>query len=220
VKLNDYNKAVLEVYFEHVPFGVLEDGDLTSADTEYQRFTSIGQLKPSAEYVMLPGGVLMYVKNGGGGPTGKRIPFNTGKILPVLEMEVVWHALPFEIYAPLAPGPWFKRVFGDGTNRPYWGTVNKNDLFGFKAGTILFSHVELRSRRHPIMGLSWDVVFTLAFDPNKWNFKFFWDTSGGSDSGFYFVGKDTTYYAPGSLPGDDLTIYNERDLALLWKVAA
>jgi len=215
-ELNQFFRAELEVYFEHVPYGVLEDDEIDSPATEYQRFTSIEGLQPSADYFMLPGGTLMYVKDGGGSPTGQRIPFNVGKVMPMLEMKVRWHSLPFDLYAPLDPGPWFERMFGDGTTRGWIGTVNSDAVFGHAPGTVLFSALDLIPRRLPLIGLAWDVVFTLAIDVNRHNFKYYWNTSGGSSvgaSGFYFVGKDETFYEPGvdAMP-DDHSIYDERDL--------
>jgi hypothetical protein len=235
----DYERAWLDLMYEHVPYAVSEDNEVSA---EWERFTSFGGWRPSADYLMMPGGMLMYVRAGGAAPNTFPIPFNVGKVLPIVEARVTWHRLPYSLANPTDPGPWFKRMFGTpkvaavppdpgnpedpGTpevpaQKPWIGTVNSKDLWGFAPGHILLSNVELQLRRSVVGTLEWDVTFILAFDPNKWNYKYFHETKKsspgaelGANSGWYFVAKNAT--VPGGSEGaipDDHTIYNERDHA-------
>lgn len=220
-RLNQFEQAEMEVMFETVPFDVAEDADVAA---EYERFTSIGQPKASADYLMLPGGVMLYAKQGGGHPTELAIPFNIGKILPIVEFEILWHQLPRALFDPLSgdfPSAWFERIFGDGTQRPLLGCVNSEMFLGFPPGTILFSAIEPRPRKFPVQAVAWDMAFTFAYDPNKWNFKYYWptDPTKAGFSGWYFVSKDGSFFEPGvdALP-DDTSIYSERPLATAFEV--
>jgi len=223
-KIQLYQQSHLEIRYERVPYKVKEDLEV-SGTGEYDRFVSFDQLRPSADYLSLPNGCLKYVDPASAGVTGgvdgKTIPYNIGKGLPVLEMKATWHRLPYDLFDPTNPEFWFKRIFGDPANdkRPYLGCVNSEAFLGYERGTILFSAMEMNRKTSPLLDLEWEIVFTFAYDPNKWNFKYYFSTSTGPDNGWFFVAKDTSIPPSSPFP-DDHTIYNERNLYNLFKVGA
>lgn len=284
----NYKYADIDVMYRARPYVISADNaplDDQLSEDESLRWCSVGDARMSSDYVMLPNGTLAYIKDGGGGPTGKPIGFNVGKIWPTLEIPIIWNAVPYDLWNPLDNNPsnWFLRVFGGapltvsatggsgnaqltgiastqyiepgqlitgtgvasgsyvatvdsateitlsknctGTvssvvvNRvSRFGTVNSSQFFGYSPGTLLLSDFRPMQKFNIYGRKEWALEFTFAYDPNRWNFKYFYaDRTTATDRGFYFVGAGTTYYAPGSLP-DDVSIYNERDHADIFKL--
>lgn len=228
---NTFEKAEITVQYEQVNYYMWDESAVvipgTSTpwiwpDDEWARYTSIGEIRTSTDYLQLPGGLLYYCRPSPStdAPHNKPIPFNAGLILPIMEFPVTWKKIPYEIMSPYVDSPWRDRIWGDGTNPPYIGTVNKHDFLGYRAGTLLFSGIRLIERKSPFLVPEWDVEFTFAVDPRKWNYKAFIPPK--ADTEWLLVVKRNndntiTHYAEGSIP-DNKTLYNERDFTELFQV--
>lgn len=198
--------------------------DATVAGNELLRYVSIGDPKASVEYLGLPGGTIKYFRASGTDlPHNTGVAFNIGKVLPIVEFVVTWHKVPYDIYDPSglilsAPSAWQKRIYGDPATpsaKPFIGTVNKTTFLNYPAGSLLLANVQPIRRFNNIGQSEWDIEFTLAFDTNKWNHKYY-SSIDATHEGYQYVGR-TQYYADGSVP-DGQSIYNEREFADLFKV--
>lgn len=213
--VNVYQDARVKVLFEHVPYALKEDADTT---LETERYISIDDPEPAAEYLQLPTASFKYLVSGGGGaPHNTSVPFNSGKVVPSELFRVTWHRLPEDVWQPGSVIQ--ERVYGDGTSVPYFGTVNKTELFGRPAGTMLLSNVFPKRKRSPLgFGFEWDITFEWTYKPNGHNNLYYFDSTTGGASGWYYVGRNgSSYAAPGSVADDD-SIYNEREHANLFVV--
>lgn len=225
VKRNVFTRAEIEVQYENIGYQVREEADLPSwPEGEQDRFLEILEPTPSSSYVTLPGGTLNYIKSGGGSPpTGLPINFNVGKIFSTMQFKFLWKRLPFDLFDPTNQSSWAKRIWGDPaapTAEKLIGSVNKTTFLGFLPGTLLLENVRPIPVRSPFYFIwEWDFEFTLNYNPNYWNYLYYFPISsaGTTDRGFYLVGAGTTFYANGSVP-DNYSLYNEREHALLFDV--
>ena len=121
------------------------------------------------------------------------------------------------------------RIFGDGTtaNLPWLNAVN-NATFYYESlpiGTVMLEKVT--EKLDPSMIDSnfylWTIDYHLAVKPGLWNSSWFFPNvtefaGAGNAAKRMFVGRGSTYYAPGSVP-DLYSNYIERDLDTgLWSV--
>lgn len=224
-KKNVFEAAIFEVQYENIGYQVREDDEVTDwPENEFERFLEILEPTPSSSYITLPGGTLNYIRESGSTPPhGLPINFNVGKIFSTMQFKFLWKRLPFDLFNPIAQSNWAKRIWGDPADpdaEKLIGSVNKTEFLGFAAGTLLLENVRPIPVRSPFYFIwEWDFEFTLNFNPNRWNFLYYFNNAaaGATDRGFYFVGAGTTYQAPGSLD-DDTSIYNEREHKLLFDV--
>jgi hypothetical protein len=217
--------ADITVQYENPLYEVLEDEDENTGwpNHEYGRFLRFIEANDSVEYITMPGGTLRYIKDGGGGPTGKTIAFNAGKIFPKQQLKYRWCRLPNDLYSPYYPATeWQKRVWGDPATAtvPLIGKVNTTTFLGRRAGTMLFENI----KPIPNPGMfgqlyEWDFEITIHYDPNGWNNKYFFTSVAAdvADRGFYLVGAGTTYYTPDLIP-PNYSIYNVDDLDKIFDV--
>lgn len=223
-KKNVYSRAEIEVQYENIGYQIREDDDVPDwPENEWYRYLEILEPTPSSSYITLPGGTLNYIKSGGGGPTGLPINFNVGKIFSTMQFKFLWKRLPFDLFDPTNQSKWAKRIWGDPsdpTAAKLIGTVNKTSILGFLPGTLLLENVRPIPVRSPFYFIwEWDFEFTLNYNPNFWNYLYYFpvSTAGVTDRGFYLVGSGTTFHANGSVP-DNYSLYNEAEHNLLFDV--
>lgn len=223
-----YARAEIEVVYEPVDFDAIPDeelkddnGNLSWPDGEWNRYTTITEPSPSVEYLTMPGGTLKYIRQGGGQPHGSLIPFNVGKVLPILEFHIIHRRLPFDVLNPFRRPctKWFDRVFGnpDTGTSPMVGTVNKTKFLNYPAGTLLLANVKPVRSFGSLGQLQWDMDYTMAYDQHYWNFKYYHNTNSAY-AGWYLVGRGDTYYNPGdgTLPAG-YSIYDETEFRNLFR---
>jgi hypothetical protein len=223
-----YDFADVEVLYEHVPYQLLDDDDAT---TELDRYTippGLEEAPSEAEYTTMPGGILHYIRETGTDvPHLRPIPFNIGYVTPTQKRTFRWNKLPESLWGDTA-SPLYERVFaGEGADgRPFIGTVNKEELYGYPTGTLLFLSVKDRLYRDPLgSGWLWDLEYVFDYRPQGWNWMRYFDTETNPDgspvnasaNGVYFVGKGATHYYSDTLP-DNYALYDARDHTLLWAV--
>lgn len=217
-QINVFDKADVTVEYAHADYDRASDDLIYGGGfTEMDRFVIRGEVTPSGEYLQLPGASLKYFRSTGvGAPHGQAINFNAGKVLPGEKFTLTWTRLPDAVWTP--ESGLYQLIYGTGpfTAVPYLGCVNKTEFYGRYPGTVLLDGVRPIRRKSPLgAGFEWDLEYSFNFDPNGWNWKYYYDPTGGA-SGWYFVGN-TQYYAPGSLP-DDKAVYNEAELLDLFSV--
>lgn len=223
-----YKDAEIEIFFEQPRVLLVEDSVIyTGGHSETERYVEVGDFDGGAEYLTLPGAMMMYARSSGSAnPHGVSIPFSIGKVMPKEKFALIWKRLPVGVWDPGAPSDLYKFVYGDGGSiKPAIGRVNKVLFYGKPIGTVLLEAVKPQLNLNPIgTDFEWELRFDFQFDPYLWNNKYYFKAGGGAggDNGFYFVtAKGTvgspTYEAPGSV-SDDASIYNEVDLNRLFKV--
>jgi hypothetical protein len=228
-----YEKAKVDVFFEHVPYDLLADAEVVS--DEWERYTVIPGLQEEqseADYITMPGGGLNYIREADSGtspgtiPHLYPIPFNVGFVTPTQTRTFRWVRLPDEAWGNPA-SPLYQRVFvGDGDERPFLGTVSKEEFFGYPMGTLMFDHVKERRYRSPLgSGYWWDLDIVFRYKPQGWNWFRYFDPARNADgtplnptaNGIYFVAKGRVHYYSDTLP-DNTALYDARDPNLLWDV--
>ena len=229
VKKNVFTRAELEILYENPGYQVRTETEMTAWPLgEYERFFEVLEPQPSASLITLPGGTLNYIKNGGGGPTGLPINYNTGKVFPTLQFKFMWHRLPYPLFDITNQTDWAKRIWGDPSTpvtslatTPLIGTVNNATWLGFPAGTLLLENVRPIPVRSPFYSVwEWNFEITWNYNVSGWNYLYYFpvSTAGATDRGFYLVGSGTTYYANGSIPYN-YSLYNEKDHSFVLNVA-
>lgn len=219
--LPEYPRAKCRFLYELVPFELAIDTDVTGA--EFLRYVIPPREADSeGEYTTMPGGILHYIRtvaSGTGVPHGKPVPFNMGLVTPTQKRTWTWVRVPKEAFEPLSP--LHERIFvGDGDERPFVGTVNKEDFDGYPMGTLLFEGVHEQLKRDAFSG-EWvyDLGFKFNYRPQGWNWLPYFDTdTTSSANGVYFIGKDDTHYYSDTLP-DSYSLYDARDHNLLFQVS-
>lgn len=231
---NTFKWAKIEVQYEQLGYLVIDDTATIVPGTadafswpgdEYRRWVSFGEPRTSTDYVTLPGNILKYARSAGTAvPHNRPIPFNVGISLPIMELPVTWHKVPYDIFNPnlssAISNPWPTRIWGDASTLPYLGSVNKTTFLNRPPGTLLFSNIRPIPRKSAFLRPEYDIEFTFAFDPHGWNYKAY--ISVGAATEWISVVKESspgavTYYAPGSVP-DGMSMYNEREFRDLFKV--
>lgn len=226
---NQFSKAHVTLGYEHVPYAVKEDyGDpggngISGPNNEWERFTYVAAVRSEAEYLSLPVGGLKY-QGVSGQVKGSPVPYGIGKIISIQAFDLKWVQLPYDLYSLVSATAWQTRIWGDpGTStKPLIGRINKTQLFNWPPGTALLENVEMEPKKHPTIGLSWDITFKFKLNLNAngkgWNWLYFFSPNP-SIANWYFVGKNSsnTTYAPGTVP-DGESLYDEVELKDCWKV--
>lgn len=224
VKKNVFSRAEIEILYENPGYQVRVDEDLPDWPIgEEQRFFEVLEPTPSSSYITLPGGTMNYIRDTGtSAPHGLPVNYNVGKVFSTMQLKFMWHRLPYNLFDVTNQTLWAKRIFGDpddATAVPLIGTVNDSPWLGFPTGTLLLENVRPIPVKSPFYYVwEWNFEITWNYNPRGWNNLYYFSPASGAGSGMYFVGKGTTYYAPGAVP-DDTSIYNERDHSLVLNVA-
>jgi hypothetical protein len=113
-------------------------------------------------------------------------------------------------------------VYGtDEGDRPYLGTINSKSFLGRPPGTVLFDSVTPQKKKSPLgVGWEWSLTFHFIFKHLGWNWLYYRAPSGGSGSGWYYVGILSAGHHFADTVGDDDSLYAARDHRLLFSVAA
>jgi hypothetical protein len=218
----EYPQSRVKIFYEHVPFKLLLDADITTELDRYVIPPGLIEQQTEAEYTTMPGGFLHYIREDeSGNPVGatphmKPIPFNVGFVTPTQQRTVRWVNLPEDAWGP--GSVLHERVFeGDGDDRPFIGTINKEAFVitgatGYPMGTMLFEAVKEKLYRSPLAeGWRWDLEFVFRYRPQGWNWlRYFAGDAVGADNGIYLAGKGDTHYFSDTLP-DDYALYDARD---------
>lgn len=212
-----YDKWKCQFMFQQVPFLVLDDAELSVSESEryIQELPSVAQ----PDYVTLPGGILKFIREDGGGATGTQIPYNVGWTNTAVQIKKKWIRVP---YIGWQKGSALRdRVFGNIESgvEPYLGSINKTGIFGYAPGQLLLTSVEEELMLDPINEEQhWNLTFSwLARSVSHNWFKFF--DPAGENTGWYFVSNDHTYYDTVDLP-DGKSLFNAREHFDLFDVAA
>jgi hypothetical protein len=220
-----FDKIDVELVYERLPYRALSDDDVRWDGSEFTRFVSVGEKKATADYIGLPGSAIKYIA------LNKPIQYNSGIISPTQEFNITWHRVPAALWNYDIPNYWTDRINGTDDEYSYIGTINKTAFKGYPAGTLLLTNVSDKQCPAPVdIPETWfallefpyeiDIIFNVHFNPMGWNYLYYNDISGtttAGNSGWYFVGRGTTNYPPGSVP-DEYSIYNEREFRDLFKV--
>lgn len=208
-----YSKWRCRFVYQHFPFLVASDGE----SEEHQRFVQELPSTAAPEYITLPGGILKFQKEGGGGASGKEIPYNVGFVNAATQIKKKWIRIPYDGWK--AGSTLRSRVFGDIENgvEPWLGTINTQTVFGYAPGQLLFTNVEDELLLDPaIEEQHWNLTYTFLARSVSHNwFKFF--DPAGANTGWYFVSNDGNYYDSVSLP-DNKSLFNGRDHRGLYAV--
>lgn len=227
---NQWQYFYYTAQYEKLLYPLLEDSDASTTWTwEYERNVYEQEVRLSADYISLPGGIMRYRTDTGVAPDNRAIPFNVGRVFPTLEFGVVWSRVPDDWYKP-GTRLW-ERLYGTdrfvGTleykNQSYVGTVNSKEFFGRPPGTLLLSGVETERRISPLGRIEWNITLKLAYDPNGWNWKYFFSShTVEGPNGFYLVLKNGATYP--AIPEDEnivdgTSLYNMNDFREIFWVA-
>lgn len=220
-QINRFERAVLEVEYEHSSVSYLADDEV--AESEVERWLSLDSTEPAAEALQLPGAVMRYLRETGtDAPHNIAIPFNSAVIVPQEIRQVTWFDVPYECYVPNSP-LWDRLYYGGSDEgeggRPYLGSINAVEFLGFPSGTLLLDRVIPKRRRSPLGEWVWDLTFSITFKPSGWNWVYYWDKTA-TNSGWYFVGPaDGEHHYASTVP-DGYSLYHARDLHKLFNVSA
>lgn len=223
VKKNVFEKAEIEIMYENPGYQVRTEEEIENwPEDEYLRMFEVLEPTPSSSYITLPGGCMNYIRESGtDAPHGLPVNYNVGKVFSTMQLKFMWHRLPYDLFDISNQTNWAKRIYGDPDNPdeiPLIGTVNKTAWLSFPAGTLLLENVRPIPVKSPFYYIwEWNFEITWNYNPRGWNYLYYFSPAGGAGSGTYFVGKGTTYYAPGSVP-DNTSIYNEREHSLVLNV--
>jgi hypothetical protein len=215
-QISTFAKADVTIRYDHVTYDRVEDDDIYDTLTEMDRYVVRGDIQPGADYMTMPGAAFSYRVSGGADPDGFPVAINSGRIVPTERFPLTWHRVPENVWSPDSGLNDFVYGLGSYSSGPALGAVNKTTFYGRPPGTVLLEAVRPILLRDPFgIDLEWDIEYTFAYNPRGWNYLYYFDLNG-SDSGWYFV-SSLGYEAPGSVT-DDTSIYNERDLNLLFSV--
>jgi len=204
-RMPKYKYAEITAQYEQASFDLKTDLQIDYTDEILRYVTKPGYPEtppqPQTEYLTFPGGVQRFLVDGGGGPHGIKIPYNTGMPLVGERLQAVWRRVPAEEIFN-GSGVWFTRIYGDplaGT-LPWEGSLNSTTLFGRKPLTMLLESVEPNRRPDPTAasGYSADIRFTWIFKPQTHVRLFFFDTKETPTitNGWYVYGKGPAYSDP------------------------
>lgn len=220
----EYDKAEVQVFYEHAPYIVRSDASLPS---ERSRYVYLGDsTETDVEAFTMPSGAMKYVTSGGTGVHGTPVPFNFSVVRPVERFTIWWDWVPWDVCS--TDGALYKRLYfgqdgGGGTpdGIPFVGTVNSEVLEIASAGQyydpgqLLLEGVQRIKLRSPLAGTStagwrWKIGFKYAFTPRGWLDLIYFDAGTPANSGYYRVSNNGTYYAVDAMP-DKVGLYNVRD---------
>jgi len=216
-----YERMKVKLLAQHIMF---DASRLDNTGAEYLRYVQTLPSQVETSYLNLQGGSMTYYKNGGGGPTGKAIPYGIGFPVPESIITRKWWRVPIEGWGEGTP--LFDRVHGDvetgaGT-KPYLNSLNSVALFGYQPGYLQFLGVEEELAQDPLGDdLCWNLTLKWKAShlaPHTWKYYFSTVAADAANNGWYFTAKsNATYYPTATLP-DDTALFNVRDHRLLFQV--
>lgn len=226
VPANRFLCAKLKVQYEKLPYNLLEDEETSYEGERWVQYVPEGDSSP--DYVTIPSSTQRYISSTGTG-TGHDVPvpYPVGLTEGVYRFVLRWHRIPKNCWGP-GSALW-ARIFGDGTtaNLPWLNAVNDATFYyeSLPIGTVMLEKVT--EKLDPSMIDSnfylWTIDYHFAVKPGLWNSSWFFPNvtefaGAGNAAKRMFVGRGSTYYAPGSVP-DLYSNYIERDLDTgLWSV--
>lgn len=217
VKVPTYERMKVELVAQQMPFDLKSDGVVHAASHwERERYVQTLPSQNEVSYLNLPGGVMRYVTSGGASLVdGKQLPYSIGFPIPTSTVVRKWHRVPFDSWGEGTI--LFGRVFGNlelGT-KPYVGTVNTVELFGYPPGYLLFLGFEEELDFDPLGDdMAWNLTgrwLVKHLAPHNWFYFFSAIAAEASLNGWYLAVKDgASWSATVSLP-DDTALHNARD---------
>lgn len=209
-----YERWRCRMLFQNCPFEIADDSEITS---EHRRYVIELPSTAQSDYITLPGGVLKYVRPGGGTPNGNAIQHSVGFVDVTTQVKKKWLKIPYDGWAQ---GSLLRtRVYGnieDGV-QPYLGTINKTTIFGYAPGQLLLVGAEDQLEFDPLAGEPfWNITYTWLARSVSHNWFYFFSPSG-TNNGWYFASNNGTDYTTGSLP-DGKSLFNAREHLDLFKV--
>ena len=210
----EYDSWRCRILYQHCAFQLVDDAEISS---EHRRYVTELPSTSQVDYVQLPGGILKFQREGGGGASGNQIPYNVGFVVPSVQVKKKWLKIPYDGWSE--DSLLRARVYGNIETgiEPWLGTINEQTIFGYAPGQLLLTAVEDALEFDPLGDDQfWNLTFTwLARSVSHNWFKFF-DPAGGN-TGWYFVTNDGTYYDTVGLP-DGKSMFNSRNHLDLFKV--
>lgn len=218
--VNRYTRAKLVIQYERVPFDV--DFDANTAN-EIERYVQYLPGESNADYLTRPAATQVYKTPDGSPPHDIPVPFATGVVDPTHRFRLAWHRIPGDGFGPEAasgtPSPLWLRIFGDDSNPPWLGAINKSRFRGHRAGTVLLEAVAITYAPN-VLGddrMEWGIEYGFAVKSiggwhTSWYFPNTTQALAGGRPKKYEVGASTVYYAVADIPDQDGN-YNVRDFA-------
>ena len=216
----EYNRMRVSVLFQHCPFDVEADADVT---VETQRYVQTLPSQHNTNYISLPAGVMKYQKSGGGGPTGQQVPYGIGFPVPESIISRKWIRLPFAAWGPGTT--LFNRVHGDtaaGT-KPYVGTINRTAFLGYPAGHLLYLGPEEELQLDPLGdAFCWNLThkwLVKYYAPHTWFYYHPTAAAYAADAGWYYCAKVGQTFESVADMDDGDSLFDAKEHADLFKVS-
>jgi hypothetical protein len=155
-----FRDADTTITFQHLPFFLATDAQIAAGGNERDRYVQVLPSQHDVSYLNLPGGIMRYIRQSGTAiPHGAPIPFNLGIPIPESTIRRKWFRVPYNLWGENTI--LFGRVFGNlelGT-KPYVGTINTVELFGYPPGYLLYLGIEESLELDPLGDdLAWDLT--------------------------------------------------------------
>lgn len=214
-----YERMKVAVTFQSLPYDLRTDADTTS---ETQRYVQVMPSTSEIQYLNLPGGTMVYKPSSGSAvPNNKPIPYGVGFPIPTLNIARKWHRVPWNCWGEGTP--LYGRVFGDiqaGT-KPFAGTCNVDELFGYPAGYLLYVGVEEEIDYDPLGDeLCWNLThkwIARTVAPHNWLYFYSTLAADAASNGWYLAVKKGASYSTIELLPDETSLFNGRQHALLFR---
>lgn len=214
----EYPDAVVEVFYEHVPYDLKNDEETVS---EFERYTYFGEAQGAVESISIPGGSMRFWRGPDEGtdpPHGLPVPYGVSVSRATEEFVYNFVRLPYEAFEPTSA--LYERIYGNTEGElPFLGCVNSEVIFNRAVGTVVFTGVTpILQRAHTGRGRRWSLQYKFAYSSFGWNWLYFNDPTG-TNSGWYIV-NNKEYQTAGILEDGRSLTPGARDLNDLFKVGA
>lgn len=225
--VNRYLLARITIQYERLPFEVKTDEEVEGG-TEAERWVQYITKQSPPDYITVPSSTQRTIDPAGvseNNPPGHLVPvpYPVGLTESSYRFALKWCRLNYAVWGP--GSPLFAKIMGDGTPAStYLNAINLVPFFSLPIGTVMLE--EVTDELVPVMldrGLmAWDLTFHFWFKPGGHNSQYFFPivtehAAAGNLVKRMFVGRGTTYYAPGSVP-DLVANYVEKDLYELFNI--
>ncbi|VTR97827.1 unnamed protein product [Gemmata massiliana] len=217
----EYPDALIDVFYEHVPYDLRTDEDVELQGSEFIRYTYFGGSNGSAQSINIPGGAMRYWREPGDGtapPHGVPVPYGVSIVRAEEEFTWWWVQLPYETFEPNSN--LYQRIYGtvEG-DLPFLGCVNSAPIFDRPHGTVMFANVIPKlERAHTGKGRRWSLEYKFAYSALGWNWLYYPDPSG-TNAGWFNV-NNKEYQEADALEDYRSLVPGARDLNKLFSVAA
>lgn len=227
--VSKYTHALITIQYERFPFEVMTDAELAvQGGVESIRWTQYITKPSPPDYITVPSSTQRTIDPAGvavNNPPGHlvEVPYPVGLTESSYRFALKWHRLNYAVWGP--GSELFAKIMGDGTpGSTYLNAVNLEVFFSLPIGTVMLE--EVTDELVPVMldrGLmAWDLTFHFWYKPGGHNKQWFFPistqhTAASNLMKRMFVGRGTTYYAPGSVP-DLVANYCEKNLYELFNI--